>query len=146
MNQHSFYLADLQPLRQHLAQWGQLHQPRFEPDGVLRWIKTVVEEAYLWTDGVPLTSLKPFFFAERETVFVFDGQLFRSQLPSVPKRVFFGVKACDAAALAVQDRFFAEDSYYQARIVRWRGNAMNRVFFVDHLYQGFRPGTMASGA
>ena len=40
MSQHSFYLADLQPLRQHLAQWGQLHEPRFEPDGVLRWIET----------------------------------------------------------------------------------------------------------
>ena len=39
MSQHSFYLADLQPLRQHLAQWGQLHEPRFEPDGVLRWIE-----------------------------------------------------------------------------------------------------------
>ena len=86
--------------------WGQLHEPRFEPDGVLRWIEAAVEDAFQWTDGVPLTSLKPFFFAERETVFVFDGQQFRSQLPSVPKRVFFGVKACDAAALAVQDRFF----------------------------------------
>ncbi len=115
MSQHSFYLADLQPLRQHLAQWGQLHEPRFEPDGVLRWIEAAVEDAFQWTDGVPLTSLKPFFFAERETVFVFDGQHFRSQLPSAPKRVFLGVKACDAAALAVQDRFFAEDSYYKSR-------------------------------
>ena len=95
MSQHSFYLADLQPLRQHLAQWGQLHEPRFEPDGVLRWIEAAVEDAFQWTDGVPLTSLKPFFFAERETVFMFDGQQFRSQLPSVPKRVFFGVVAVD---------------------------------------------------
>ena len=81
MSQHSYSLADLQPLRQHLAQWGQLHEPRFEQDGVLRWIGATVEDVFQWTDGVPLTSLKPFFFTERETVFVFDGQLFRSQLP-----------------------------------------------------------------
>ena len=115
MSQQGYFLADLQPLRQHLAAWGQLYEPRFEQDGVLRWTKAAVETTYQWTDGVPLTSLKPFFFAERETVFVFDGQQFRSQIPTVAKRVFFGVKACDAAALAVQDRFFADDSYYQQR-------------------------------
>lgn len=92
-----------------------LIEPVREADGVVRWAESFPQRDWENFDGVPLSSLKPFFFAERETVFVFDGTHFRSRLPEVPPRVFFGVKACDAAALAVQDRFFADDALYQAR-------------------------------
>lgn len=112
---NSLGLRDLTALRRFVAGGRTLIEPVCEADGVLRWAESSPETGWQPSDGVPLTSLKPYFFAERETVFTFDGTHFRSRLPEVPPRVFFGVKACDAAALAVQDRFFAEDVFYQTR-------------------------------
>ena len=112
---NSLHLTRLEALRAFLAADRELIEPVRGEDGVLRWDVADVSEPFVLQESVPLTSLKPYFFAERETVFAFDGTHFRSRLPEAPPRVFFGVKACDAAALAVQDRFFAEDAYYQAR-------------------------------
>ncbi|HEX5278285.1 MAG TPA: 4Fe-4S dicluster domain-containing protein [Fluviicoccus sp.] len=108
-------IDSLADFRAFIAAHRVLIEPVREADGVVRWAESSPQRDWENFDGVPLSSLKPFFFAERETVFVFDGTHFRSRLPDVPSRVFFGVKACDAAALAVQDRFFAEDPLYQAR-------------------------------
>ncbi|HEX5359697.1 MAG TPA: hypothetical protein VFW49_01130, partial [Fluviicoccus sp.] len=109
------FIDTLADFRAFIAADRVLIEPVREADGVVRWAESSPQRDWENFDGVPLSSLKPFFFAERETVFVFDGTHFRSRLPEVPPRVFFGVKACDAAALAVQDRFFAEDALYQAR-------------------------------
>lgn len=110
-----FLIADIDALRQFVACGRELFEPLADEHGTLHWSTSLPGSRFTDTEGVPLSSLKPFFFAERETVFVFDGTQFRSQMPEVPARVFFGVKACDAAALNIQDRFFAEDPYYQAR-------------------------------
>jgi sulfhydrogenase subunit beta (sulfur reductase) len=63
----------------------------------------------------PLFSPKQFFFAEREPLFVFAGKRFEPILPTPAPQVLFGVTACDLTAIAYQDRFFAEDPYYQRR-------------------------------
>jgi sulfhydrogenase subunit beta (sulfur reductase) len=112
---NSFFCPDISGLRRFLAEGRVLVEPVQDADGVVRWADSSPEQPWQNHDGVPLSSLKPYFFADRETVFVFDGFHFRSRLPEVPLRVFWGVKACDAAALAVQDRFFAEDALYQSR-------------------------------
>lgn len=109
------FIDSLTDFRLFIAADRIMIEPVREADGVVRWAESSPDQDWQTLEGVPLSSLKPYFFAERETVFVFDGTHFRSRLPEVPPRVFFGVKACDAAALAVQDRFFAEDALYQAR-------------------------------
>lgn len=66
-------------------------------------------------EGVPQQSLKSQCFPPRESLFVFNGKEFRETLPETLPCVFWGVRACDLAALSVQDRFFAEDPHYQHR-------------------------------
>ena len=69
------------------------------------------------------TSLKPYVFAPREQLLQIDpeGRSFRAQetLPQAPKLAVIGLRACDLAALAVQDRVFLEgrypDAHYAAR-------------------------------
>jgi len=62
-------------------------------------------------------SLKPLVFAPRETLLQIEmgepGQPFRAEpvLPEPPPTAVIGVRACDLAALAVQDRVFLYDRY-----------------------------------
>lgn len=111
----AYVFNDLWTLRRQLAEGRSLFDVHTDDDGVRRWRQSSANDDWQVTDGVPLSSLKPFFFAEREAVFVFDGQQFRTRLPDSQPSLFWGVKACDAAALAVQDRFFANDEHYQRR-------------------------------
>lgn len=68
-------------------------------------------------------SLKRFTFAPRESLLVIerskDGFASRPTLPSTERLAVLGVRACDLAGLAVQDRIFLRDAYadpyYQAR-------------------------------
>ncbi len=68
-------------------------------------------------------SLKPFFFAPEETLLEIhrEGRGFKAgEVAPVPQRLaFLGVRACDLAALAVQDRIFLHDrfrdTHYEAR-------------------------------
>lgn len=60
-------------------------------------------------------SAKALLFAEREPLFVFDGERFVETLPQVQPRVLFGLTACDLSAIAYQDRFFDQDEHYRAR-------------------------------
>jgi sulfhydrogenase subunit beta (sulfur reductase) len=68
-------------------------------------------------------SLKPFFFAPEETLLEIHrerrGFKVDEVLPSAPRLAFIGVRACDLAALAVQDRVFLHDrfrdTHYAAR-------------------------------
>lgn len=68
-------------------------------------------------------SLKPFFFAPKETLIELrrepDGFAV-SAVAAIPQRLaFLGVRACDLAALAIQDRIFLRDrftdAHYEAR-------------------------------
>ncbi len=68
-------------------------------------------------------SLKPFFFAPEETLLEVrrEGRSFKAGevTPEAPRLAFIGVRACDLAALAVQDRIFLHDrfcdTHYEAR-------------------------------
>jgi ferredoxin len=60
-------------------------------------------------------SLKPFFFAPEEPLVELrrEGRGFTATevTPDAPRLAFIGVRACDLAALAVQDRIFLYDSF-----------------------------------
>jgi hypothetical protein len=68
-------------------------------------------------------SLKPFFFAPEETLLELNrerrGFTAHEVLPAARRLAFIGVRACDLAALAVQDRIFLHDrfrdTHYTAR-------------------------------
>lgn len=68
-------------------------------------------------------SLKPFFFAPEEPVLQMrrEGRGFKADEVTVhaPRLAFIGVRACDLAAVAVQDRIFLydrfRDTHYEAR-------------------------------
>jgi ferredoxin len=68
-------------------------------------------------------SLKPFFFAPEETLIEVQrerrGFRVREVAPSAARLAFIGVRACDLAALAIQDRIFLDDRFrdmhYEAR-------------------------------
>ncbi len=69
-------------------------------------------------------SLKPYVFAPREPLLQVepDGRSFRAHetLPDAPKLAVIGVRACDLAGLAVQDRVFLEGRYPDAHYAERR--------------------------
>jgi len=69
---------------------------------------------FAWSNGPQ--ALKPFLFAPRETLWHArrdnDGRLqFESARPEARKRAVIGVRACDLAALALQDQHFLHGRY-----------------------------------
>ncbi|MCC7414185.1 MAG: 4Fe-4S dicluster domain-containing protein [Gammaproteobacteria bacterium] len=82
------------------------------------------ERYFAWATGPQ--ALKPFLFAPREVLWRADrgadGRIsFRSETAPAARLAVIGVRACDLAALALQDRHFLEgryvDPYYAARRV-----------------------------
>ncbi len=64
-----------------------------------------------------LPSVKEFFLPQYETVFVFKTDTVRP-IQEKRKRVIFGLRSCDVAALRLLDRFFLDsqpDPYYSER-------------------------------
>jgi sulfhydrogenase subunit beta (sulfur reductase) len=107
-------LDDSARLCAHLLQTRAVYAPQLE-DGEARWHR-LEQPAALPADSLrPLFSPKQFFFAEREPLFAFDGKRFVPTLPEPSPQALFGVSACDLAAIAYQDRFFADDPYYRLR-------------------------------
>lgn len=109
------YLLDsLQDLQRHLSQSRKLYQV-VDNGGETCW--QLVEQAPFPALGQqqPLSSAKHFFFAEQETLYVFDGQFFRETILEPEPFVLFGVQSCDLMAIHYQDTFFEQDPYYQAR-------------------------------
>ena len=73
-------------------------------------------------------SLKPFFFAPDETLVETkrEGRGFtaREVAPESPRLAFIGVRACDLAAVAVQDRIFMHDRFRDAHYAARREDAL----------------------
>lgn len=112
----AWLVEDIDALRVHLAAGREFHEVVADDGAPPAWTRTApAERRFGGPVGLPQEGLKDRFFAARENLFVFDGEVFRETLPGVAPRVFFGVAACDAGALAVHDRFFAADPYYRAR-------------------------------
>lgn len=75
-----------------------------------------------WANGA--SAIKPYTFAPQENLWTASrddsGRLrFKATLPTAPKTAIIGVRACDLAALALQDQHFLcgtyPDPYYKVR-------------------------------
>ncbi len=81
----------------------------------------VPSRAFAWANGPQ--ALKPLLFAPTESLWRVsrddDGAMrFQAVVPEAPRRAVIGVRACDLAALALQDAHFLgkeDDGYYRAR-------------------------------
>jgi len=89
--------------------------------GRYRLVAGVAGEIFGVTNGAG--SLKPFFFAPEETLLEVQraprGFQAREVKPAARRAAFLGVRACDLAAVAMQDRIFLQDrfrdTHYEAR-------------------------------
>lgn len=107
--------AAVDALRRAIAATRTLVEPRVA-DGAPEWQMTGGEGAFEWTAAAPLTGAKPWFFPPREPLLRWDAAAEPSQsLPAVAPFAVFGLRACDLAAIAYQDAFFARDPWYGGR-------------------------------
>ena len=92
-------------------------------EGVAKWIKWDEEDAS-FLDWYRNTVIPPkaVFLPPMEEMFGFqrdkEGYQIESSSSDTPKRLFFGIRACDAKALAILDMTFSdayEDPYYLAK-------------------------------
>jgi sulfhydrogenase subunit beta (sulfur reductase) len=90
--------------------------------GAYRLQQGATPRYFAWANGPQ--ALKPLLFAPRESLWRVqrddDGHIhFRETLPAASAVAVIGVRACDLAALRIQDRIFLHDShadpYYAAR-------------------------------
>ena len=102
-------------LKDHLAQQYEIYQLIEDLDGDSHWQTINDSQDATFSQRPPISSPKGLFFSEQENLFHFDGECFRETLPSPSPFALFGVHSCDLTAIAYQDKFFAEDPYYQAR-------------------------------
>jgi formate hydrogenlyase subunit 6/NADH:ubiquinone oxidoreductase subunit I len=112
----AWLLDDISTLLAHLGKQRQLFAPRHS-GGDLHWLPLDATNEPSLDDKplLPLSSPKSFFFAERETLFKFDGRNFIETLPEIKPQALIGVRSCDLCAISYQDQFFAQDPYYKAR-------------------------------
>lgn len=87
---------------------------------VFEQIKDISEVNFL--EGNPLSSPKQFFFPQTDELFQFRKGVFSFKEEAEKKRrILFGIRPCDLAALEFSDRFFSsehggyEDIYYWIR-------------------------------
>jgi sulfhydrogenase subunit beta (sulfur reductase) len=73
-------------------------------------------------------SLKPSFFAAEETLLEIRrerrGLGVTETAPAAPRLAFIGVRACDLAAVAIQDRVFMQDAYCDSHYAARRKDAL----------------------
>ncbi|MCF6281978.1 MAG: 4Fe-4S dicluster domain-containing protein [Candidatus Polarisedimenticolaceae bacterium] len=115
----SYLLDSLENLFQHLAVSHKMFEPQSIPGSEdLHWLPSPKGPTSRYGTSkqvLPLAPAKGFLFPERELLFRFDGQTFIETLPEVAPQVLFGLQSCDLCAIAYQDQFFRQDSYYLAR-------------------------------
>ncbi len=75
-------------------------------------------QAFAWANGPQ--AIKPFLFKPKELLWKVEknqeGRLIFQQIPPQPQQIaLFGVRACDLAAMMVQDKVFIQDKYVDAR-------------------------------
>jgi len=113
----SFKLESPNDLKAHLLCTFDLYMPAESSNSDVKWSEIDKDNSIDYDPSLSstATSCKSFFFPEREDIFKFDGKKFVSTESDGNKQVIFGIHACDLTAIAYQDKFFAEDTYYQAR-------------------------------
>lgn len=111
-----YLLETLPTLQQHLARDYQVYQPIIaNQQGDTHWQAIKDGEPVTLNQRLPISSPKTLLFSERENLFNFDGEMFRETIPTPAPFVLLGIQSCDLTAIAYQDKFFANDPYYQAR-------------------------------
>ncbi len=112
-----YALDSVERLRTHLVGGRTLYEVREDGQGGRHWQSLAADDVqpFVPQREPPPFSAKAFFFAEREAIFRFEGDRFVACTPEVPAQVLFGLHACDLAAIAYQDQFFAADAHYQQR-------------------------------
>lgn len=117
MQKSRFVFDDLAPLIEHLAISHRVFQIEQDEDGQVSWqgSKSADQPLIYGHEYLPLISPKKMLFAEKEAMYLFDGETFETIQPQLSPQVLFGVQACDLTAIAYQDQFFKDDPYYQAR-------------------------------
>jgi formate hydrogenlyase subunit 6/NADH:ubiquinone oxidoreductase subunit I len=111
--------AGVDALRRSLARDRVLYEVRAaggEPD----WQPASPDVPFDFDAPLALAGAKRFFFPPRETLLRWHGDDVAAVEPETRPVVLFGLRACDLAAIAYQDRFFATDHRY----VRRRGAAL----------------------
>ena len=111
----SFRLDDALALRTHLAKARRVWQALADARGDRHWLPVDNDSPLPVAGELAPLAPKALLFAERESLFTFDGTRFRETRPAVEPAVLFGAAACDLAAINYQDRFFADDPWYRAR-------------------------------
>jgi len=91
---------------------------QIQKPGQYRLIRTDSPRLFSWANGPQ--ALKPLTFVPRETLWrsqlQSDGSLqFEEVIAPPPATAVIGVRGCDLAALALQDRHFDDDPYYRQR-------------------------------
>lgn len=79
------------------------------------WRRGHSVEPFDWEAPLPLTGAKRFFFPARETLVSWQGHEVTEVLPEPIPFALVGLRPCDLAAIAYQDRFFAKDLHYVRR-------------------------------
>jgi formate hydrogenlyase subunit 6/NADH:ubiquinone oxidoreductase subunit I len=101
-------------LRRALARDHVLLEVRRE-GGEADWRPVSGAEPFDWDAPLPLAGAKRFFFPPREALFHWRGEAIEEAVADAPALVLFGLRSCDLAAIAYQDRFFAGDRAYLRR-------------------------------
>jgi formate hydrogenlyase subunit 6/NADH:ubiquinone oxidoreductase subunit I len=104
----------IEPMRAELARTRTLLEIRAGGAGP-EWTVASADVPFAWERGRPLAGAKRFFFAPRETLLTWAGETVSPAEPEARPLALIGVHACDLAAIAHQDRFFADDPWYQRR-------------------------------
>ncbi len=111
-----FELDRPEHLRDWLAQRHEVMQPVLNDGGNSSWVPIDHGQVVPFDPELrPLMSPKSLFFTEQESMFVFDGEMFRETLPEPAAQALFGVKACDLTAISYLDIHFKDDPHYQRR-------------------------------
>lgn len=107
--------AAVDRVRASLATTRVLIEPVHGPGGP-EWKAVDGRAPYAWIAELPIAGVKRFFLPEREPLVRWRGEdHVEATLPDPAPFALFGLRACDLAALAYQDRFFADDPYYGRR-------------------------------
>ncbi len=107
--------AAVDELRRALAATRVLLEPRVSA-GAPAWERTGGQGTFDWTTAAPLTGAKSWFFPAREPLLRWEASADpHAIVPAPAPFALFGLRACDLAAIAYQDAFFARDAWYGAR-------------------------------
>lgn len=106
--------AAVDALRAQLVRAAALYEVQSGPSGA-EWTAVDGQAPFDWSAPRPLTGPKRFFFPPREPLLRWRGDDAVRVLPEPRPFVLFGVRPCDLAAIAVLDRFFADDPAYARR-------------------------------